>query len=121
MEISYELSRDGLRCGLEKRQRWPRPHFFLVQRDDNYVLTHYCPSQEAIGANEVIWGPPLSAARAAANVALLTDKDWQEIPQEIQQDRYSSLSRDRLLRDHNLGYEEADALIDYVCDPSSTR
>ena len=120
MEVTYELSRDGRRCGLEKRQRWPRPHFYLVQRNGDYVLTHYCPSQEAIDANEVVWAPPLSAARAAANVALLTGEDWQDIPQDIQRDRYSSRSQDRLMRDHGLGYEEADALIDYVCDPSST-
>jgi hypothetical protein len=118
MEVSDEFSSPGGRCGLKERQRWPRKHFYLVQRGSEFSLTHFCPSKEDVGAGSVILGRPLSAAQAAANMAEITDGEWQSISEDLKKDRYAS-PEDRLRRDHRFNYEEAYSVVDYVCDPSN--
>lgn len=120
MEVSDEFSSPGGRCGLEARQRWPRHHFYLVQRGSEFSLTHFCPSKEDVEAGTVILGRPLSAAQAAANVAEITDAEWKSIPEDLKKDRYASPD-DRLRREHGFNYEEAYSVVDYVCNPSNTH
>lgn len=46
-------------------------------------------------------------------------KEWQRIPEEFAGDRYSSRSVNRLVSEHGWTYDEANAVVDEVCDPAS--
>jgi hypothetical protein len=51
----------------------------------------------------------------------LTEEDWNAIAKDIQENRYSPRIHSRLQDQYGFGYEETNAVIDYVCDPSNTR
>jgi hypothetical protein len=121
MYISDQHSSPGGRCGVDTRQRWPRYDFFLVQRGEEFALTHFCPLRQTTNGIPVVSRSALSAAQTAMNISQLPREDWEEIPQDIQRDRYSPRTHERLQAKYGLDYEEANAVIDHVCDPSNLR
>ena len=119
MEVRNAISGAGGRCGLEKVERWPTLHFFLVQRDGEFRLTHFCPSKEAIASGQLTWGRPRSAAQATANIAQLDAADWEAIAADVKRDRFNSGIQDRLSEKHGFSHDEADEVVRYVCDPAN--
>lgn len=116
MEIRYELSRPAGRCGATAKRRWPTLQYFLVQRESDYALTHFCLTPDS---GDTRFTPPPSAARTAANLRLLSAKDWETIPREVRENPHFAPSIARLQREHRVSEDEAYALVDHVCDPSN--
>ena len=120
MEFHDKISTPGARCGLEKFERYPTGHFFLVQRGQEFHLTHYCPTKEAVAAGEVSWDRPRSATQATANIAKVNAADWEAIAGNIKGDRFNSGIQFRLSEKYGFSYDEADEVVRYVCDPANT-
>jgi hypothetical protein len=121
LEIRYTTTHDWGRCGVSEKKLYPRVHLFLVERNDAFKLTHYCPSTRTIetGIVEQTTGP--NAMQAAANLSRLKDDEWMRIPQEIGGDPYSTVAQDRLQSDYGFDYRDAQAVIHHVCDRANYR
>jgi len=119
MSISDQHSSPGGRCGLDTRQRWPRYDFFLVKREEEFALTHFCPLKETANGVSVASRRALSAAQTAMNVSQLSREDWEEIPRDVRGDPYSVRIHERLRVKYGLHYEEINAVVDHVCDPAN--
>jgi len=120
LTIRYETSHDWSRCNLAELNLYPSHHFFLTEVDGEFGLTHFCPSEKLIQEGGAA-GNVISARQATENLAALDRNEWERIPEEIDGNKYSSRTANRLYERYGFQHDEAMAVIHEICKPVNTR